>query len=97
LREFFEGATVALFTACDTQKHPASVTAAALGDAALDTLAPQHATIDTLIAGATRATLVNFIVRRRAISIAVRKHRSALATMKTNSCCNEKVLKMGIR
>jgi hypothetical protein len=93
LREFFEVATVALFTAYDTQKHPA----AALADAALDTLAPQHATIDTLIAGAARATLVNFIVRRRANSSAVRKHRSALATMKTNSCCNEKVLKMGIR
>ena len=29
-REFFEVATVALFTAYDAQKHPASVTAAAL-------------------------------------------------------------------
>ena len=93
LREFFEVATVALFTVYDTQKYPA----AALAEAALDTLAPQHPTIDTLIAGATRATLVNFIVRGRAISIAVRKRRSALATMKTNSCCNEKALKMGIR
>jgi hypothetical protein len=59
-REFFEVATVAMFTACDAQKQ---VTAAALADAVLDTLAPQHATIDPLIAGAARATLIKLAER----------------------------------
>jgi hypothetical protein len=52
-----------LFAAYDAQKHPASVTAAALADAALDILAPQHATIDTLISRAARATLVKLAER----------------------------------
>ena len=46
LREFFEVATAALFTAYDAQKHPASVTAAALADAALETLDPRQHAID---------------------------------------------------
>ena len=42
-RDFFEVATAALFTAYDAQKHPASVTAAALADAALEHAGPAHA------------------------------------------------------
>jgi hypothetical protein len=63
-REFFETATAALFTAYDAQKHPASVTAAALADAALEALDPHNTrSIDPLIRQASRATFVRLAER----------------------------------
>lgn len=63
-REFYEVATAALFAAYDAQKHPASVTAAALADAALETLDPGNTrSIDPLIRQASRATLIRLAER----------------------------------
>jgi hypothetical protein len=63
LREFFQTATAALFAAYDAQKHPASVTAAALADAALEALDPARESIDPLIRQASRATLIRLAER----------------------------------